>query len=121
MALSFVQRLKVMLLLAGYLFVVLSHLHYLKPQASAHEKHWYTQELTPQGYDKAGNAFLIIKKIDKSVLNRFTAREGGPEPHVRFGAVLNNRSVYSASVINAVRLQPQKITLPVKRYLYLRI
>jgi hypothetical protein len=99
MVLSKLQRLKVILLLSGYLYVVVTHLQYVEPrQATDISQSSAGTHIVPKGYDKSGHALLTIKKIYKSVINSNPDRENNKTAqHLYVTKLLFNHAPASAA------------------------
>ncbi|RYZ95390.1 MAG: hypothetical protein EOP47_25950 [Sphingobacteriaceae bacterium] len=121
MVLSNLQRLKVILLVSGYLFIVVTHLLYLKPSASVFLSRLHNTENShfKEG-SKSKYAILIVKKIEKTVLNRLTDRDLSEGLHLNFVKLLTNRSPYLSSD-PSLRYCTRISTPQIKRCFYLRI
>lgn len=122
MGLSNIQRLKVILLLSGYLFVVLTHLQFLKsPEPAIAVDAGAITKLKPFVDSKAKQAILHVKKIDRTVLTRPDNRDFSAGLHLKFVKLFFNRNTHPATGIRLAGNFTTAVTLPVKRCLYLRI
>ncbi|MFD2145765.1 hypothetical protein [Mucilaginibacter antarcticus] len=123
MVISKKQQYKVILLLAGYLFIVLNHLYFIEPpQKIAADSTYYSANLVPNGYDKFGRNIIAVKKIFKSVVNRDADDQQGKALHELYVAEL----LYDASLPTLTGSKLYTSTtpitkLPVKRFYNLRI
>ncbi|MBE9583147.1 hypothetical protein IM792_01665 [Mucilaginibacter sp. JRF] len=89
------QRLKVILLVAGYLCIVIGHVQFLTPKRFFYkEKQPINGKLIPKGYDKSGYAIVVVPKICKTVLNRSFS-----DKHPIGATLLYTDSLFKQSVI----------------------
>ncbi len=123
MAISKKQQLRVLLLLAGYLFVVLNHIYFVKP-----EKYSFTKfglkiiRILPKDQDKPANDVIVLKKIYKTTVNRKASDLKTKALNKLYVAELLFDA--SAAVVKNSELKPYTVpayNLPVKRSYHLRI
>ncbi|PJJ80297.1 hypothetical protein [Mucilaginibacter auburnensis] len=123
MAISKKQQLKVLLLLAGYLFVVLNHIYFVKPEKYSFAKFGLKiNRITPKNNDKPGSDVTGLKKIYKTTVNRNASNLIAKALHKLYVAELLFDA--SAVVTGNSELKPSTIpvyNLPVKRSYHLRI
>jgi hypothetical protein len=123
MALSKIQRFKVILLLSGYLYVVLTHLQYVEPaHANVGNQARISAKITSRGYDKSGHVILIVKKIYKTVINRnLTDESNKTSQHLYVTKLLFNKTLVSKADLRLSNYSTPISALSVKRSFHLRI
>jgi hypothetical protein len=123
MVLSKMQRLKVILLLSGYLYVVLTHLQYIEPpHRVVTNQAFISDNIVPKAHDKSGHVILIVKKIYKTVINRNLFDENNKaSQHLYATKLLFNNTLAPNAKVKLPRYSTPLAALPAKRCFYLRI
>ncbi|MES2807292.1 MAG: hypothetical protein V4619_01620 [Bacteroidota bacterium] len=123
MVINKTQQYKVLLLLAGYLFIVLNHIYFVaSPQKPGKQKSYSSANLVPKGYDEFGRSIVTVKKIYKSVINRDVDDQQGKALHELYVAqLLYNVSLPLTNTTNLHTYSTRLTDLPVKRSFHLRI
>ncbi len=117
------KQVKVLLLLAGYLLVVLSHIIFVQPQKVD------GGNLTGKGFafvsknhNKFGKSIINVKKIYKTVVNRNISNQQINTPAELYVAtLLYNVSWHAIKVTKNIAYSLPVNELPVKRSYHLRI
>ncbi len=123
MAIGKKQQFRILLLLAGYLFVVLNHIYFVKP-----EKYSFTKfglkiiRILPKDQDKPANDVIVLKKIYKTTVNRKAIDFKTKALHKLYVAeLLFNGSAFVTDNIKTPSRTIPAYNLPVKRSYHLRI
>lgn len=123
MVLSNIRRLKAILLLSGYLYVVLIHLQYIEHlHATVDNQAPVSACIKSKGYDKSGHVALIVKKICKTVINRKLSDENNiTSRHLYITTLLFDNTPLSVNDLKVSRHAAPVMALQVKGGFYLRI
>lgn len=120
MVLSKMQRLKVILLLSGYLYMALIHLQYVEQPRAVANQAVTIAHMIPKGYDKSGHVVPIVKKIYKTVINRKLVKNQVLQ-HLYATTLLFDHGVNSVASLKLSPYTSPVSALQVKRCFYLRI
>jgi hypothetical protein len=113
---------KILLLMAGYLFIVLNHIYFVElPHKHTGNTTVTNISLIPKGYDQHGHTMVIVKKIFKSIVKRDLDYQSIPLQELYVAKLLYNSSLPVQHHPNFYTYAWPISSLPVKRGLQLRI
>lgn len=113
------KQIKVILMLAGYLFVVLSHIAFVRPHKISGAS---GSLLVAKSHDKFGKGIINVKHIYKTVINReFSDKKVDTPAELYIATLLYDVSWNIFKAENNHAYQVPLTQLPVKRSYHLRI